>query len=173
METVIIGKFVFEMSNDMIGCSSVLSIQLPTMLATRRPGPCRLTFEALFRHLTILISLVSPKGLHFNIICQDIQHSTYTEVFLLLQPAMRTAQIIFQWIFFWFYIFFLIYIRNFQDPSHLFIADSVAYAYSVLLQELDLKITILVLNEFKEVWGSACWVNSTKLKVIFIFIDLF
>lgn len=75
--------------------------------------------------------------------------------------------------FFWFYIFFLIYIRDLQDPSHLFIADSVAYAYSVLLEELDLKIPILALSEFEEVRGNVCWVSSTELKVIFIFIDLF
>lgn len=49
--------------------------------------------------------------------------------------------------------FFLIYSRNLQDLSHLFSADNAQFTYacSVLLEEPDLKRTMLALSEFKGV----------------------
>lgn len=122
------------------------------------------------------------QGFFWFYMCVYIHMSYIWAFFGLICVYIHTyTYVLYVCVYIYVYIYLLIYIRNLQDPSHLFIADSVQFTYacSLSLKELDLKLTVVEgmgwdesLNEFKQERVDTCWVTHTKLKITFISIDL-
>lgn len=124
----------------------------PNCIGNEDTGLHRLPSEALSRHLTFLISLVSPKRLRF-ILFPKIPSIAHTQrYFCCYSQLCRTHKLFFSG-FFYFVFFPHLQQESSRLYSHLFSADNAQFTYacSVLLEEPDLKRTMLALSEFKGV----------------------